>query len=528
MNIFSIKNGIFFWLLCLYTNLAANNELLIQEYEKLTQELTKVTTQHEREALEKKRSHIEDLLAGVPTKPATAPVDAIKILEQKIEMVFNNFISLKDLGHDDAQKADYLKFYFKQKVTQAANNDTAKKEIILFVEIARTMFYKIQLLRCSAETIKSVFGTTLSTLRVNKKQCNLMLTTLLHDAVFSNHAWQPMVEALAPYQTLPIIALAARRTSKNFTKQALLKKISKDGLLTPNTWATTLKNSFCLKTNLERVIDVFFTQRTLNLLQKYFDVEQEIERFATLDNSTQKTVAKAIYDHCDKLILELFEMSKESDPATAQWLQLFIVRTMALKKEIPVRQFINTEPDQQQSYRKARTNQEALTLDPCYEILKAEPELHHYVNTYESLVRRFLTGDITSKVQFSDECELFLIDLRSTITKLSPGFFFSKHLSEHVPMLKTLSTHIAEIKNTIEQDKSLLNATQNLIINLFGETGLLKNISSNEAGLGINLSNDAIKQIFSNNDTAKEAIIQLIAKITPELARKALAHASVG
>lgn len=470
----------------------------------------------------------EALHMAVPTVIAdVASVMDIKsekiILKAKLDLVFHRF-AMHHLGDHEVVLAEIMEREYANKLAafdgaSREQQQQIRAEIIGFVETARVLFFKLQLLMASPMLTQTLFG-DFSIAHIDRQRLSGIFVKVLHTAY---HAAPSRVDSV------------------------LVDVLSTEKII-QTSWNTPFRNK-----KIRRLFTITFQPSLIDLMQQVLDLEGEIEAIPTMKALQYDAFVKKFIQRADALMGELLQREaslQDCGDAAAPWVKLFVSKLILLKRTMLVRVQLARDVKHDQSRREVHVKHNLIVHDTLFHEIMSVPQLSGAAKRYESLVSRFLMGQMTS--EFCCEHQELLIHLRGLVTRIVPscsgtyavitagGYSLieafratytpmipkRKGLEIYVDLLKEMIAVLEEVSKVVNNEGALFSAASSAIAGLLGDKGLLAALGPKEVQFGatmIGMTPEQLKSVLnSGSSNPKDTVMRLLAHACPVLVSKLL------
>ncbi|MBM3886453.1 hypothetical protein FJ364_00860 [Candidatus Dependentiae bacterium] len=455
----------------------------------------------------------------------------ILILKTKIEAVFQRFVDVKKLGLQDVVLLETMQLYFNEKLSSfdqatAENQSFIKTEIFAFVESARLLRSKLQLLSVNAKILNLHFSSLLMR-NVDEYKLDGFFIQILHEYL-KKRAYKEWIQKIhqawieADQENTDLNDLIYSRINK-LVSQEMLNKFVDEELIDLHTYSCLGWKMSLTDHPMYSVVMTIFDASFIDLVQRYFDLEEIFKEIPILNAIEQKTLVARFVTDAEALMAAFLVYEQHNEAVSVelkQWINLFISKIIVLKRDFLVRLHVTQHMEKEALSKEVYFKHIVLLKDPQYEVLSTVSNFKSYVNRYENLIMRFLSGQIEPKLDFYCEHYALLSHLKTVVAKNSPSivgtYVFSRGDGRYVSLLKAMIEVLESIEKTVKSDDGIVTATQNLVAHLLGDNGAL----SGDAKAGsLGLTPDQLKSILggTSNGNMKDVLLRVAAYVSPLL-----------
>lgn len=461
---------------------------------------------------------------------ATADYD---LLASKLDTIFKSFIVPSYLDGHATVLAETLERSFRLQLEKLSSLEqdleTASKvkaEIIVFVETARLLFCKMQLLSVSPAVASTLFGLLPLTM-VDKQRLHDLFVKALYALTFDDNQWQQVVGYAAAEKTLAVMINQARWYSMTLlSMKPLIEVLWNEGVIEHK-----YHFSWCgYRRSLSGVSEVFNTQfdsQLIDLMQQVLDLEKDIDAIPTLKSLQQTSFVKKTIKNADELmgaLLQKYAQLHKNGHLAAPWAKLFVGKTVLLKRAMLVRIQVVRAGQDEKLRREIYVKHDLLMQDPLLTEVSTKSNLRGYASRYEAIVMRFLMGQTSPAIDFYHDQQMLLSHLRALVIKITPQgwrqyVYEIKGDGVYAPVFQNMIEVLELIDKAVHNDDSFFGAAQNVINSLLGEKGLLAGLGNKEiqaAVSKIGLNAEQLKAALSSKDP-KETVMRILAHASPLL-----------
>ena len=470
------------------------------------------------------------LVAHVPAQESKAERTTLKA---KLDLVFKRFIVMHHLDEHAVVLAEGLEREFINKLRAFDEVDKDQQrcihaEIVAFVETARLLFYKMQLLTVSPALVGSLFG-GLAILHVDKQRLSNIFVKVLH---------------------------AVMCTGNKIAHESLLFSVLAAEKVIQASWKTPFKNR-----NVKRAFAMTFRQPLADLMQGVVELEGEIEAIPVLQSTQHDTFKNKFIHRADVLMHDLQQekafLCARSD-AAAVWAQFFVYKIILLKRAMSVQVQLARGGKHACIHQEVYVKHNLIVFDPMFQEMLSMSQLAGAAKHYESLVGRFLMGQLTPCVDSNREHLMLLMQLRGLLGKIVPSCSGThavintsghslveafratytptiptrKSSALYADLLREMITILEEIGKVLQNNGFIFNAASSVVTNLLGDRGLLVNLGPKELQFGataLGIAPEQLKAMLAcGSNNPKETVMRLLAHASPMLVTAILQYVRTG
>lgn len=446
-------------------------------------------------------------------------------LATKLDTVFNSFINKNDLDSHAIVLAETMKHYFIVKLEQF--NDTPQAiqaEIIVFVEMARLLLCRMQLIVGSPTLVRTLFG-ELPLAIVEKKRLNDLFVKALYAVTFTDAALE-----VPQSDDIDVMAKYVRGALVYLKPWPLVDVLVREGVIT-DSWRIDY-HAHRTARHMASVFSVLFSTHLIDLMQQFINLEKNIETISSLKNSQQddafvRTFVLQADGLISKLLKEYAVLHKQND-AAAVWANLFIGKTILLKRSMLVRVQVARGGKYEKMRREVYIKNDVLAQDPLFNEVIFIPALSGYASRYETVVTNFLMGKIDPAIDYYRDHQMLLAHLRSLVAKITPQGWRTYVCGVtgngvYASLFNNMITILEDIGRALQFGDSMFGAAQGFIADLLSDKGLLAGLAGKELQVGaskLGLSIEQLRTVLNSSaGDPKEVVLRLIAHASPLLLR---------
>lgn len=450
------------------------------------------------------------------------------ILATKLDTVFKNFIHKDDLDSHGIVLAETMKHWFIVSMEQFyVAPQAVQAEIIVFVEMARVLLCRMQLLVGSPVLIKTLFG-DLPIAVVDKKRMSDLFVKALYESTFLDGSWKVLVNNIQQAKMNDDEIVKYVRGAFALVKPwPLVSVLVKEGVIT-NAWRLDY-SAYRTSRRMLGVFNVIFSSHLIDLMQQFINLEKSLEMVPDLKSLQKEAfVSKFVLD-ADTLISTFLKehapLQQQNDRA-AIWARLFIGKTILLKQAMLLRVQIARGGKYEKIRRDVYVKNDVLAQDPLFNEVIFVPELSGYVSRYETIVTNFLMGKTDPAIDFYRDHQMLLAHLRSLVAKITPQGWRSyvygvSGKGVYAALFNGMISILEDIGRALQYGDSMFGAAQGFVADLLSDKGLLAGLGGKELQAGIiklGLKPEQVKMLLEGaTGNPKELVLQLLAHASPLL-----------
>lgn len=463
--------------------------------------------------------------------------DLKTILETKLDTVFQSFINKNDLDSNAIVLADTMKHYFIVKLEQFdVSPQAVQAEIIIFVEMARLLLCRMQLLVGSPMLVRKYFGELPISL-IDKKRLSDLFVKALYAATIDDDAMDRIVKHAPQTNDSGVIVKYARGALvAALTPWPLVTVLAQEGVVS-NSWRVDWRLRWPAR-QMAAVFNVVLSFDLVDLMQQYLNLENSIAMIPDLKNLQQDAFVRKFILQADALINKLLKeysvLARKHDVA-AEWANLFIGKTILLKRAMLVRVQVARGGKYEKTRREVYVKNDVLTQDPLFNDVLFIPELRGYASRYESLVTRFLMGQTDAAIDYYRDHQMLLAHLRTLVGKITPQgwrvyVYGVTGNGLYAPLINNMINILEDIGRALQYGDSMFGAAQGFVADLLSDKGLLVGLGGKElqaAASKLGFTPEQVKTLLAGaSGNPKEFVLRILAGASPLLVRGIMDYVS--